>query len=176
MLENCHRDIEQALALLSSSSTPHSAPPPLPPISSHPSSLHNSATHTPSVVEGGNPSANHEEEDSGSTRELKDVLENPLALLAHISSLKVGGDSTTDEESGKHFLPQQTNREAEPTVEGYFATGESDTALSVEFKTAEALFVELTGLYQLRSDADPAYDPVSLGIITEDTLARFVDL
>jgi hypothetical protein len=47
-----------------------------------------------------------------------------LALLAHISSLKVGGDSTTDEESGKHFLPQQTSRDAEPTVEGYFATGQ----------------------------------------------------
>ncbi|GAA5871420.1 hypothetical protein JCM16303_000748 [Sporobolomyces ruberrimus] len=151
LLENCHRDIEQALAILASRSPSHVVPPPLPPISHHtPSHSHHpsSNSHAPSTF---GPTV--EEEESGSTKELKDVLENPLALLAHISSLKVGGDSTTDEESGKHFLPQQTSRDAEPTVEGYFATG----------------------LYQLRSDADPAYDPVSLGIITEHTLARFVD-
>ncbi|GAA5828682.1 hypothetical protein JCM3766R1_003787 [Sporobolomyces carnicolor] len=143
LLENCHRDIEQALAILASTSPPHPVPPPLPPIaSSDPIRNNHSSMAT-----------TNEEEESGSTKELKDVLENPLALLAHISSLKVGGDSTTDEESGKHFLPQQTSRDAEPTVEGYFATG----------------------LYQLRSDADPAYDPVSLGIITEHTLARYVD-
>ncbi|GAA5909222.1 uncharacterized protein JCM6883_005809 [Sporobolomyces salmoneus] len=144
LLENCHRDIEQALAILSSSSPPHSVPPPLPPINASPDVTH--PVHSLGLTT--------EEEESGSTKELKDVLENPLALLAHISSLKVGGDSTTDEESGKHFLPQQiTSRDTEPTVEGYFATG----------------------LYQLRSDADPAYDPVSLGIINEHTLARYVD-
>ncbi|GAA5971145.1 hypothetical protein JCM3765_004705 [Sporobolomyces pararoseus] len=148
LLENCHRDIEQALAILASNSPPHSMPPPLPPIAAH----HVSMNQTPHLFPSPIPTTT-EEEESGSTKELKDVLENPLALLAHISSLKVGGDSTTDEESGKHFLPQQTSRDAEPTVEGYFATG----------------------LYQLRSDADPAYDPVSLGIITEHTLARFVD-
>ncbi|GAA5935525.1 uncharacterized protein JCM15063_001064 [Sporobolomyces koalae] len=147
LLENCHRDIEQALAILASGS-PHTVPPPLPPIHPQPPSQRESSTsQSPLVFTAG------DEEESGSARELKDVLENPLALLAHISSLKVGGDSTTDEESGKLFLPQQTNREPEPTVEGYFATG----------------------LYQLRSDADPAYDPVTLGIITEQTLERFVD-
>lgn len=116
LLENCHRDIEQALAILSSTSPPHVEPPPLPPIhDSKAQAAHLGGTELPSTTE---------EEESGSTKELKDVLENPLALLAHISSLKVGGDSTTDEESGKHFLPQQTSRDAEPTVEGYFATGQ----------------------------------------------------
>ncbi|GAA6025186.1 hypothetical protein JCM11491_001790 [Sporobolomyces phaffii] len=152
LLQNCHRDIEQALAILAANTHPQPVPPPLPPLNSHQPPTQNSQLLTPHLPTRLFPSPN-EEEESGSTKELKDVLENPLALLAHISSLKVGGDSTTDEESGKHFLPQQTSRDAEPTVEGYFATG----------------------LYQLRSDADPAYDPVSLGIITEQTLARFVE-
>lgn len=34
----------------------------------------------------------------------------------------------------------------------------------------------LAGLYQLRSDADPAYDPINLGMITLPELERIVDL
>ncbi|GAA6064511.1 hypothetical protein JCM10212_004872 [Sporobolomyces blumeae] len=182
LLENCHRDIEQALALLSASSPRSSSGAAF---SSNPSPHQTaSSSHTPSSVidssttasssttgyhhagqgpsySGTGPSTSDEDDSSlpGSARELREVLENPLALLAHISSLKVDGDSqaTADEESGRLFLPQRQHevdaRGPGPTAEGYFATG----------------------LYQLRSDADPAYDPVNLGIISEQTLARFVD-
>ncbi|GAA5965532.1 hypothetical protein JCM21900_004150 [Sporobolomyces salmonicolor] len=146
LLENVHRDIERALALLrhsvlsppsSTETTTSSLPTLAPPLSAPPTHSYGAPT-----IEGG------DDEDVGS-RELKSVIESPLAVLAHISSLKVS--ESTEEESGKSFLPKKD--EAGP-AEGYFATG----------------------LYQLRSDADPAYDPVNLGIISEEMLTRLVNL
>ncbi|GAA5876348.1 hypothetical protein JCM1840_003621 [Sporobolomyces johnsonii] len=146
LLENVHRDLEQALTLLrhsalsppSSIETRTSPLPPLaPPLPAPPTHSYGAPT-----IEGG-------DDEDVESRELKTVIESPLAVLAHISSLKVS--ESTEEESGKSFLPKKD--EAGP-AEGYFATG----------------------LYQLRSDADPAYDPVNLGIISEETLTQLVNL
>ncbi|KAM0789549.1 hypothetical protein ACM66B_000361 [Microbotryomycetes sp. NB124-2] len=81
---------------------------------------------------------------------LESVIESPLAILAHISSLKIS--ESTEEESGdtQSVMP---GSKANPTPsEQYFATG----------------------LYQSRTDREPALDPVTLGLLSEQDLTRLV--
>ncbi|BGP40977.1 hypothetical protein JCM10450v2_004982 [Rhodotorula kratochvilovae] len=155
MLENCHRDLEMALALLAQnpsmstagSSAGTSQPSHLNP---HASSVSRRLAPVPSSGSSSNGgTTDPTEDDDADARELKSVIESPLAVLAHISSLKVS--ESTEEESGKTFLPKG-KQEQGSAPEGYFATG----------------------LYQLRSDADPAYDPVLLGIISAQEFEHIV--
>ncbi|BGP17123.1 hypothetical protein JCM10213_001122 [Rhodosporidiobolus nylandii] len=135
LLENVHRDLEAALAILS-------ARPPLP--------SHLDLEGLRSVPsQSSAPSSIETAEDDEEARRLKSVIESPLAVLAHISSLKVR--ESTEEESGKTFLPKEKSAVG---AEGYFATG----------------------LYQLRSDADATLDPVNLGILTQSDFDRLVEL
>ncbi|GAA5905490.1 hypothetical protein JCM8208_004297 [Rhodotorula glutinis] len=169
MLENCHRDVEAALALLTRSSSganahassSSSALPALsgPPRLGPPAASTSSTSRLQQQQHGGVPSSasssnggqtDPTEDDDADARELKSVIESPLAVLAHISSLKVS--ESTEEESGKTFLPKG-KQEQGAAAEGYFATG----------------------LYQLRSDADPAYDPVLLGILNAPEFERVVN-
>ncbi|GAA5824893.1 hypothetical protein JCM3770_005091, partial [Rhodotorula araucariae] len=160
MLENCHRDVEMALALLAqspSTSTGTSSSGVSRPSHSYASLLGPSAassSHRLGPVPSSGSSSNGgttdpTEDDDADARELKSVIESPLAVLAHISSLKVS--ESTEEESGKTFLPK-SKQEQGTAAEGYFATG----------------------LYQLRSDADPAYDPVLLGLISAEEFEHIV--
>ncbi|KAK4054167.1 hypothetical protein OIV83_001193 [Microbotryomycetes sp. JL201] len=92
------------------------------------------------------------EESAPEARDLESVIESPLAILAHISSLKIG--ESTEEESGdtQSVMP---GSKANPTPsEQYFATG----------------------LYQSRTDREPALDPVTLGLLNEQDLARLVNI
>jgi len=140
MLENCHRDVEVALALLtrsssgaaahaSSSSSAHptaSGPPRLGPPAASTSSTSRLQQHgvasSASSSNGG--ATDPTEDDDADARELKSVIESPLAVLAHISSLKVS--ESTEEESGKTFLPKG-KQEQGAAAEGYFATGASSS-------------------------------------------------
>ncbi|GAA6040025.1 hypothetical protein JCM8097_004744 [Rhodosporidiobolus ruineniae] len=146
LLVNVHRDLEAALSLLANSggSTPNRPSPINPTVAAlrASSDAGSSSSSSPSA----STAEHHEDEDE--TRRFKNVIESPLAVLAHISSLKV--TESTEEESGKTFLPKD-KAEAGP-AEGYFATG----------------------LYQLRSDADPGSDPVKLGLLTEAQLDSLV--
>ncbi|BGP00354.1 Zn(2)-C6 fungal-type transcription factor [Rhodotorula toruloides] len=161
MLENCHRDIEAALAILaerqpgpsalfgtSPSVTPTDVKPSISGLLSPPLQALKSLSSSSSAA------ASNEgtDDDDPTSRELKSVIESPLAVLAHISSLKVS--ESTEEESGKRFLPKRSGEnESGAAAEGYFATG----------------------LYQLRSDADPAYDPVNVGILSARDFERVVE-
>ncbi|GAA5920215.1 hypothetical protein JCM6882_003925 [Rhodosporidiobolus microsporus] len=138
LLANIHRDLEAALEILAQN--------PSPPGLAHPAVRALRASDLP--ISSSASTADHSEEDDESRR-LKSVIESPLAVLAHISSLKV--TESTEEESGKTFLPKEKGDEAGP-AEGYFATG----------------------LYQLRSDADVAFDPVNSGLLSEEQFERLV--
>lgn len=130
MLENCHRDIEAALAILAerqpgpsalfgtaSTNTPTDNKPSAPGLLSPPlQALRTSSSSAAASNEG-------TDDDDPTSRELKSVIESPLAVLAHISSLKVS--ESTEEESGKRFLPKRGGEnESGSAAEGYFATGE----------------------------------------------------
>ncbi|TKA51191.1 hypothetical protein B0A53_05655 [Rhodotorula sp. CCFEE 5036] len=179
LLENCHEDLEKALLLLADRALPSIDEDSIPTAStsrlqyqSQPpaSTNHLSAppangqayrTHHPRSSSSNSTSpGDGTDEDDPTSRELKSVIESPLAVLAHISSLKVS--ESTEEESGKRFLPNRTDRDPNGKEEG----GGAGTAAAGYFAT---------GLYQLRSDADPAYDPINLGLITLPELERIVD-
>ncbi|GAA5835930.1 hypothetical protein JCM11251_006605 [Rhodosporidiobolus azoricus] len=137
---NIHRDVETALEILAHSSASTNSP--------HPA-IQALRTSEPSTSSSASTMDTSEEDDE--SRRLKSVIESPLAVLAHISSLKV--TESTEEESGKTFLPKEKGEKAGP-AEGYFATG----------------------LYQLRSDADAAFDPVNSGLLTAPEFDRLVDI
>lgn len=132
MLENCQRDVEMALALLSRSPSDanNHASTSSQPVSSIPSHLSPPAASSsrlqhpvpvPSSASSSNGGQTDPTEDEDAdARELKSVIESPLAVLAHISSLKVS--ESTEEESGKTFLPKG-KQEQGAAAEGYFATG-----------------------------------------------------
>ncbi|GJN91304.1 hypothetical protein Rhopal_004323-T1 [Rhodotorula paludigena] len=182
-LQNCHRDLDAAFAILAATSQQqqqhqHQRLPPsssssamahLGPhaVASSSSTLAVPPSHAPphahpaaaSSVSGSSSAHDTPDEDDAHSRALKSVIESPLAVLAHISSLKVGEDADADNdvETGKTFLPLRgkgkARAEAGGKAMGYFATG----------------------LYQLRSDADPAQDPVALGILTAEEFERTVE-
>ncbi|GAA5988027.1 hypothetical protein JCM10908_002033 [Rhodotorula pacifica] len=176
LLENCHEDLEKALLLLADRALPSIDENSLPVASTSRSQFRQFSTASnqhlspPNCVayrtQARSSSSNSTspgdgtDEDDPTSRELKSVIESPLAVLAHISSLKVS--ESTEEESGKRFLPKRPDGDPNGKEEG---TG-GGTA-------AEGYFA--TGLYQLRSDADPAYDPINLGIITLPELERIID-
>ena len=148
LLENCHEDLEKALLLLADRALPsidedsiptastsrlqQSQPPPS--ANHHLSAPANGQayrTHHPRSSSSNSTSpGDGTDEDDPTSRELKSVIESPLAVLAHISSLKVS--ESTEEESGKRFLPNRTDRDPNAKEEGggagtaaagYFATG-----------------------------------------------------
>lgn len=139
MLENCHRDIEAALAILaerqpgpsalfgtSPSVTPTDVKPSISGLLSPPLQALKSLSSSSSAA------ASNEgtDDDDPTSRELKSVIESPLAVLAHISSLKVS--ESTEEESGKRFLPKRSGEnESGAAAEGYFATGAFDVTREV---------------------------------------------
>ncbi|GAA6021821.1 hypothetical protein JCM10207_002074 [Rhodosporidiobolus poonsookiae] len=195
LLENVARDVEVALSLLttqglsplslssstpsaSSSSRPPSLPrpaastlaaPSLPPIADTPMppapSLPVPPSTAPAPTSTSTDSDPDPDPDPESARGLKSIIESPLAVLAHISSLKVGESTVEESGSGQTaFLPRlRQGGEGEREGERQGAKGE-----------AEGYFA--TGLYQLRSDADPALDPVNLGLLSEADLDRLVGL
>ncbi|GAA5859893.1 hypothetical protein JCM8547_004376 [Rhodosporidiobolus lusitaniae] len=153
LLGHIHQDIEKAFSLLETrlSSLPESTPqqpPSHPTVQALQTPRPSSSSRSPSLADASSLSAVQEEDDEQS-RHLKSVIESPLAVLAHISSLKVS--ESTEEESGKTF---RRGEAAPAQAEGYFATG----------------------LYQLRSDAAEGLDPVSMAFVTEGEFERLVDL
>ncbi|KAI5476108.1 Zn(2)-C6 fungal-type transcription factor [Pseudohyphozyma bogoriensis] len=91
------------------------------------------------------------EEGEAPTPGLEGVIENPLAVLAHIASGPQRKGETTEHESGKATDWQ-----------GYDAVVSADQYFS-------------TGLYELRLDIAPQLDIVNLGIITMSELTQMVN-
>lgn len=130
LLESLHGEVERALRLINTSSSPGRPGPGSP---HSPSSLAStSAQHglrrslaRHSSSQGDSPhSADLTEDGEGDEDEARDgfetVIESPLAVLAHLSSLKL--NVSNDEESGSSFLPSEKQNQTAP--EQYFATGE----------------------------------------------------
>lgn len=129
LLERLHDDVERALRLIATSSSPARAGPDSPhsptslPANSAQHNLRQAlARHTSS--QGDSPNSTDQTEDGeGEEEEARDgfetVIESPLAVLAHLSSLKL--NVSNDEESGTSFLPSEKQNQTAP--EQYFATG-----------------------------------------------------
>ena len=132
LLEKLHGQVERALRLIHTSSSPSRTGPDSP---HSPSSLatasasaqhglrrslarhgssHGGSPHSPGLTEDGE---GEEDEDRDG---FETVIESPLAVLAHLSSLKL--NVSNDEESGSSFLPSEKQNQTAP--EQYFATGE----------------------------------------------------
>lgn len=131
LLESLHRDVGRAVALLTASSpgqagstSPHAASTFASTSSAHGlrrSSLvqhHSASSHDDNLS---SPDAIDEEgaEEEETRHGFETVIESPLAVLAHLSSLKLSG--TNDEETGTSFLPSGAQSQTAP--EQYFATG-----------------------------------------------------
>ncbi|ORY89719.1 hypothetical protein BCR35DRAFT_300152, partial [Leucosporidium creatinivorum] len=140
LLESIHRDVDQALSQLASlqnsnnPSTSSARQGSTSPRLSR-SSLSPPANRlTPTTTSG----AGGMEEGEGETdaKGLESVIESPLAILAHISSLKI--TESTEEESGNTLSLLPSAKHDSTPADQYFSTG----------------------LYQARTDREPMLDPL----------------
>ncbi|SCZ89312.1 BZ3500_MvSof-1268-A1-R1_Chr9g10365 [Microbotryum saponariae] len=165
LLESIHRDIQATQALLDTAakSPAHSHPGTLE--ARRDSGLHSIQNDRPrrssSLLGGGGSSdgglmdddtdQSHGHEDPTDRDEpLVTVIESPLAILAHMASIKISG--TCEADTGTSSATLEKPKDETPAA-SYFATG----------------------FYQARTDRDPLVDPVNLGLLTESEFNLLVN-
>lgn len=169
LLETLHRDVERAVRLLNSAagspgragpSSPHSPSGLASTAAQH--GLHRTLGRHGSS-QGGSPASTELTEDGeGEEDEARDgfetVIESPLAVLAHLSSLKL--NVSNDEESGSSFLPSEKQNQTAP--EQYFATGQYTQRFVIARQNAGIGLISpllvirtLSNSSRLRADAGP---------------------
>ncbi|SCV69701.1 BQ2448_1095 [Microbotryum intermedium] len=164
LLESIHRDIEATQALLDTvaNSPSNSHPGTEARRDSEPHSIQNDRRRRSSSLLGGDGDSSdglmddeadrsHGHDDPNDRDEpLVTVIESPLAILAHMASIKISG--TCEADTGTSSATLEKPKDETPAA-SYFATG----------------------FYQARTDRDPLVDPVNLGLLTESEFNRLVN-